>query len=279
MSPAVEADQIALDLAGIPHVGDIADEDGSAVPHFDRHVVEVFDCRRHRVGEDLVVQIAGLEVAGGNEHALPLERVNHIHRGQPARLQSHAVDVGKDASQLAAVDRRRDHALDGLQAVAQLEVGDVVELLLVHARTRHAHQAERNRCCRVERHDHRRDGARRQVEHVADRVGGHLAHGRLEADPFAEEVLDHADPQHGLGLLVLDADRLAGPALEAAHDVAFHHLRRHAGVEGHDLDGGCPEDGQQIGWEALVRSDAQHDGDQGSHAHRVWVVYCEPDHW
>ena len=71
-----------------------------------------------------------------------------------------------------------------------------------------------------------------------------MAHGRLEADPFAEEVLDHADPQHGLGLLVLDADRLAGPALEAAHDVAFHHLGGHAGVEGHDLDSGRPEDRQ-----------------------------------
>ena len=138
LPPTVDADDIGLNLARVPNVGDIPDQDRGPASHRDRHVVQVGDIRGHRIREDLVVEIASLHVPSGDEYALPLQRLHDIHRVEIQGLELHAVDVSQNASELASVHRRCDHALDGLQAVAEFEIRDVVEFLFVHARAGHA---------------------------------------------------------------------------------------------------------------------------------------------
>jgi len=65
---------------------------------------------------------------------------------------------------------------------------------------------------------------------------------------------------------------LAGPALETAHDVAFHHLGRHAGVEGDDLHGRRVELRQQVRGHPAHGHHADHDHGQYHHRDQVGIA-------
>ena len=258
LPPAVDPHDIRLDLEGVLDLADVAHEDDRVPIDLDGDVVELLHLRDHGVGDDLVVDLAELGVAGGNEHVLDTQGVDHVQRREVPRFQLVAIDVRQDSSQHAAVDGRGHHALDTLEPVAQLEIRDVVEVLLVQGLAAHGDEAQGDRRRRVEGHDHRRDGARWQVEQVRHRVARHLGHGGFEADVFPEEILDDRDAEHGLRFLALDADGLPGPSLQAAGDVPLHDLRRHAPIEGHDLDRGRLELRQQVGGDLRDRRHAHH---------------------
>ncbi len=81
---------------------------------------------------------------------------------------------------------------------------------------------------------------------------------RPQRSPFprrlasGKEVFDETNSLHRFGFLMLDADRLSRPALQPAHDVLFHDLRRHAGIKANDLDGRRIKLRQQIGGDLRV---------------------------
>ena len=249
-----------------------------AVDHFDRRLVEQIDRVGQRVGENLEIPLADLDVTRRDENVFPQQGLLHVHQREAVTLQLLAVDISQNAAQLASVNGRRNHALNRLQLVAQLEVGDVVQLLLVHFRVRDHHQTERQRGRGVERHQHRRNRARRQIEQVAHGVAGHLGHGGVHRDVFAEVILDDAHPLHRLGFLMLDADRLAGPPLHAVHDVLFHHLRRHAGIERDNLHRRRGVDGQQVFGDFKVGADPHHQRRQGDDDDNIRFTQCSSDH-
>ena len=101
-----------LDLA------DVADVDRrSAFSNTNRELVHLFDMPHHAVGVDLVIEVADFGVAGGDEGVEVLERVDHVDGGKVARGEAFAIDVGQDSADSAAINSRRDHAADPLQAV------------------------------------------------------------------------------------------------------------------------------------------------------------------
>ena len=57
-----------------------------------------------------------------------------------AEIQSVPIHVGEDTPDASTIYRRRDDAGDPLQAIAQVEVGHVVEARLIEYRTAHAQQ-------------------------------------------------------------------------------------------------------------------------------------------
>ena len=231
----VDVDHVGLNLMRVLDFPDIPHEDDRAVDRLDRHVVELFDAFGHRVGDDLIVKVADLHVARRHKDTLLTERSHDVHRRQVSRFELHGVHIRVNATKHAAVYRGSDHTSNALKIVPQVIVGHVVKFLFRHRGTGNGHQAQRHRGRRIKRHHHRRDRARRQVEHVGHGVRRHLRHGRFETDPVPKEVLDDAHTEHRLALLTLDTHGLPRPPLHPAHDVTFHHFRRHARVKRDDL--------------------------------------------
>ncbi len=93
-----------------------------------------------------------------------------------------------------------------------------------------------------------------------------------------KEVLHYADTLHRFGFLVFNARRLAGPPLQAAHDVLFHNLRGHTGIETDDLCGRCFEGWQQVGWNLHHTDATDHSDHQHDHDHQVRVLQCSSNH-
>ena len=274
----VDPDDIRLDLVGVLRHGDVFQEDRRAVLHLHRDVVELRHLRDHPVRIDEVVHLAELRVAGRDEDVVALQRLHHVHRRKVAGVELVTVHVGQDPPELSPVNRRRDDPRDPLEAVAEVEVGDVVQLRLVIDGRGDRQQAHRDRPCRVERHHHRRDRPRRKVEQVRHRVGGDLGHRRVGVDVIAEEVLDDAHPEHRLAFLTRDAVALPGPALEAGHDVPLHHDGGHPRVERDDLHGRSREDRKQVHGDPEQARDADHQDRQDADHDGIGVVEGALDH-
>ena len=278
LSTPVDPHDVRLDLGGILDTRHVAHEDGPPIVDRDGYIVQLAHLLRHRVCEDLVVGLADLDVPCGDKDRLLVESTDDVHRRHPARIEPLTINLRDNPPELAAVNGRRDYPGNRLQPIPQLVVRDVVQLLLAHRVGGHADETERHRGRRVEGHDHRRDRPRRQVEHVAHRVGRDLAHRGIETDALAEEVLNDADAEHRVRFLMLDPDGLARPTLESTHDVALHHDGRHAGIEGHDLDRRGGEGRQKIGRQAGVRQDAQHHCDERAHRDDIRELQGASDH-
>ena len=156
-----------------------------------------------------------------------------------------------------------------MKTVAQFKVGDVVKLFFGHRRRGYADQTKWDRGSRVEGHYHRRDGPRWRVEHVGYCVGGDLTHRGIETDLLVKEILDDTDAEHSGGFLMLDPHRLACLTFESAHDVTFHHDRRHPWKEGNDLHCRGIKSGEEVGRKASVRKNSENEGYQRSNDDEV----------
>ena len=254
------------------YLADVADLDRSpALADAHGELVHLLHMPHHAVGVDLVVELADLGVAGRDERVEVLERADHVHGRKVAHRQLVAIDIGQNAADAASVHRRRDHTANALQSVAQLEVGDVVELGFVVARATDAHQTQRHAGRWVEGHDHRRNRARRQVIHVGDGQRRHLRHGGVGVDVGTEVIAHDAHAVHRTRFLVGDTVGLTGPAFEAAGDVFLHHLRGHAGIERQHLHGRRFEGGQNVSGNASGRNDAQQNDGQSADNDRMRV--------
>src|SRR5262249_55911391 len=151
------------------------------------------DGAEHALQVDLVVQLADLGVAAGDHQVGFLDGPLHVHERQIVMLELGPVQVGVDAAQLAAEHRRGNHAGRAREHVADVEIGKVVDLFLAQGVAGGGHQGGGQGGRRVEKHDHGRHGAGRQVVHVGDGQGGDLRHGGVGVDVIAEVVLDNAD--------------------------------------------------------------------------------------
>jgi hypothetical protein len=85
------------------HLPDIPNEDRLPVDVFDRDVVEIGDCRGHRIGAHRVLRVADLGEPGGQRQIVGVDRVHDVRRGQAPGLEFDRVDVDHDLPELAAV--------------------------------------------------------------------------------------------------------------------------------------------------------------------------------
>ena len=268
---AVHAHHVQLNLTGILHARDIANVSGRALADVEREVIQFLDGRHHAVGVDLIIERAELRVARRDHDVVIADGVDDIQRRQPARRRLFRVNVSQNATELPAINGGRNDARDGLKAIPKIEVGHVVKFRFIERRTGHADETERDGRGGIKGHDHRRNRARRQIVEVAHRERRDLRHGGVWVNILAEEVLHDADADHGLGLLPRDAIGLARPAFEARGDVLLHDFRRHARIEGEDLDGRRFERRQNVRRQARNRRQADDENAERQHDDAIWV--------
>ena len=101
LAAAVDANDVGLDLIGVLHLGDIAEEHRTVLVDAQRRVVELGDLLHHRVAQDQVVGLADLGVAGWYEYVLVAQAAHDIHRRHVARMQLVAVDATRRHTQPA----------------------------------------------------------------------------------------------------------------------------------------------------------------------------------
>ena len=164
---ALHTHDVGLDLMRVLDLRDITDVSRRPVANPQRQIVQFRHRRHHTVGVDLIIEHTELGVAGRNHHVRIADRVDDIERRKAAGLRFEWIDIREDAAQPAAVNGRRDYAGDRLQAVAQVEIGNVVKFGFIKGRARHADETKRDRSGRIKRHHHRWNRPRRQIIEVA----------------------------------------------------------------------------------------------------------------
>jgi hypothetical protein len=262
---AVLPHDVRLHLEAVAHLGDVAQDDGRAADLLDREVVQRIDHFRAAVEADVVLALAHLERARGQDQVLEVDRLGDVPSRQPLGGQLDRVDVDHDLAGLAAERRRHGGALDGEQLRAEI-VEAVVENLLLRERVAgDAHLDDRNGRGAVPE-DERRVHPRREDAEQGLADGAALCHGGLDLRPGIEEDLDVGEAVHGLRFDVLDVVHVARERpLGDRDDPLLHLVGRHAGVGPDDADDGDvdlgvaivghPEDGEDADEEDDERGD------------------------
>jgi len=120
---SVDAHDVLLDLGSVLGVANVAHVNGLLpFPNLDRNVVDIIRVVDHRVAVNEVVLRADLRVARRDDQVRAVERMHHVHRGQPTRLQRVVVDVDHDLPILTPEWRRDGGALHRGEPVADVEL-------------------------------------------------------------------------------------------------------------------------------------------------------------
>ena len=231
----------------------------------------------HRVGVDEVILRADLGVARRNNQVGAVERVHHVHRRQPARLQRVAVEVDHDLPVLAAKRRRHRGALDRGEKVADVVLRLVAnwawlkplpETVTSTTGSDEAPEGEHQRWQR----------AGRQMAQVRHRQVTQPGRRRVKVYSGMEEHLDDADAGQRARLDMLDFAAHGEEALEAGGDVAFHVLRRHAGIKRGDDYRRNMERWKNVDRHPGERVESKDGDNQRSHDYRVGIAQRERRH-
>lgn len=289
---AGDAHQVGLDGGAVRDAADGAEinllPEGIAhrVADLHGHVVQVGGLVRHVIdGQEHILVVEVCRHARFRAQGQPPRRDHraalgqsplHVHETQVARVQLLRIELAVDAPQLAAEHRRGDHPGGALEHVADVEVGELVDLGFVQDIAGSSEIRGRQRGRGVVQHDHRRHGSRRQVVEIGGGEAGDLGKGGVGVHALAEVVADHTDADHRPRFLPLDADRLAGPALDAVGDRAVHELRRHARIQGQHLHGGRLISRQDIHGHAADTDVADDHDEQAEHDYQVRVGHRHP---
>ena len=120
-TPAVDADDVRLDLPRIFHASDVAKQDRLTVATgLDGSIVQRLNLVGDGVGVDVELFVLDLGAAGGNQHVLPPQRLMHVQHGQVVGLQLLRFHVSQNPPQRPTIDGRGDYAADRLQIVPQV---------------------------------------------------------------------------------------------------------------------------------------------------------------
>ncbi len=219
---ALGAHHVLLHQGTVADVAYVLEEDGGAARELHGDAVEIVEDERHRIGADGILGVADLRGAGRQGQVLGVDGIDHVQRGQSLRLQLGRIEIDHDLPVAAAGRRRKRHAMDRGQALAQPVDAVIVELLLVEVIRAQADLQDRYARCIVLHHDRRLDARRHDA---ADRVGAgyDLCDREVEIDVGLEEDLLNRNPVQGLRLDVLDAvDAGADREFAIGRDPLFH---------------------------------------------------------
>ncbi len=174
--PTVDPHDVGLNLIRVFDFAHILEQYRLATgSNLDRRIIQLGDFVRNRVRVDIEFTITDLGAAGRNQNVLPPQCLMHFHDRQVVGHQLVRIHVGQNTTQRSTIHGRRDHTGNGLQIVPQVLIGNVVKFCVRHIRIGNRNQAQRHAGRGIEGHHHRRNRARRQVEHVAHRVHTDLA--------------------------------------------------------------------------------------------------------
>ena len=158
------------------------------------------------------------------------------------RLQLERIHIDHDLAIPPAEGLRDGSAGHVGDLVAHIVLAQVAQGCFLESLALQGDQAD-GQAGRVELQHHGREGARRQAPQVGHRQVGNAGDGGIGVNAGLEIDFDNADAGERARLHVVNAGRQRKESLEAAGDVVFDLLRRHAGEKrGHhhhrDLDGG-----------------------------------------
>ena len=187
------------------------------------------------------------------------------------------IGVDHDLAVLAA-ERLRDagagHAGD---LVANLELRQVAQLRFVQAFAFEGDQADRQ-AGGIELQHHRRQRAGRQAAQLRHGQVGDGGDSRIGIGARLEVDLDDADAGQRARFDVLDAAAQREEAFEAAGDVGFDLLRRHAGIERRHHHHRNVHRREHVHRHARQAGDADHGDDQADHDDEVGIADGEAGH-
>ncbi len=273
----VDAHNVGLRRKAVAHIADVVDVDRRAVYSLDRQVVERRNRLRRAVGLDLIVDLAHLHIAGGQDDVLRAHRVHHVGSGEAIGLQLLGVDVHLHLALLAAVWEGHGGALHRGQLGANEVRAKVVQLLLCEAVAGESQLQHGNAGCAV-LNDERRRRARgiTAQRRLCDRRD--LRHGLRDVDIGVEVDLDDGDAVQRLRLRVLDViDRGGQAALEGHHNPVAQLLRREARIVPDDGDNRDVDVGEDVDRGALDHHRAEEEEQQRQHDECVGSPKCETD--
>ena len=140
----------------------------------DRNVVQILDhVVDQAVGVDVVIVRPDFDVARRQNEVAVVDGVDHIHEAELAREQLVGVDIDHDLAVLAAERRRDFGAMHDRDLIANLELGQIVELGFVQTFALHRDQADREAGGIELQHDGRQR-AGRQTFQIGQRQVGEL---------------------------------------------------------------------------------------------------------
>ncbi len=268
-APPVLAHDVLLHQPAVVHLAHVLHEDGGAVHHLDRDVVEVVDAGRCGVGAHRILRIADLRGARRQGQVLGIDRVHHVERREPLGDEFRRIEVDHDLAVLAARGRRQGNTRNRRQLLAHPVDAIVVELLLVQGIRAQADLQHRHARGVELHHDRRLDAGRHQRTDGIGRCDD-LRDREVEIDVRLEVDLLHRQTGHGLRFDVLDAaDAGADRILAVGGDALLHLGRAQPGIapdHGHHRDPDLRED---VGAHAVDRCDAEEQDQRGHHVERV----------
>ena len=189
----VSPHDVRLDVRGVGHGAQVLHPHRRALRRrLHDHVVDRLDRLELIVREHVVVEVAGLEVAGREDQVRRLDRLDDVQDREPPPLQHRRVQIDVDLADLAAFDRRRGDIRQLLDLWGDGVEREVVESALVKVAAGDGH--ERGRDVRhVELDDEGLENAGGQlVQDLGDALHHfHLAH--VDVGAPVEPHLDRPD--------------------------------------------------------------------------------------
>ncbi len=262
---AVGADDVGLDVGRIG--------DGAQVPHTNRvaqgihlhdHVVERLDRLELIVRKDVVIEIARLQIAGGQDEVRGLDGLDDVQDREPAGLQERGVQVDVDLADLPALDRRGGDVVDLLDLRGDGVVGQVVERALVEVAAGDGDQRHGN-VRDVELDDEGLQNAGRQIGLDLRHPLHHFHLADVDVRAPIEPDLNRPDAVLGEGFHVLDVRGRADGLFDGVDDALFDVEGRRALIDDADEGDGHLDVRKEVDRQAVERGPAQDDHRQGEH--------------
>ena len=226
----VHPHDVGLDLLRVFGDAYIIHPHGRLPHHLERERVDRGDIGNLAIGVDAVVVGPYAHVARREDQVRVVHRPHHVHQAEPVRLQLVGIGVDHDLPVAPAEGWRHRGARHAGNLVAHVELRQVAQFRLIESPPVHGHQADRQ-AGGVELQHHGRQRSRRQAPQLRHGQVRDGSHGRIGIGAGLEVHLDHAYARQRARFDMLDPAPQREEALEAARDVGFNLLGRHARVE------------------------------------------------
>ena len=188
---AVDSNDVVLDRGVVLRITDVANEDGTTVPHGDRHIVDIFGAGKSVEGMHLILGAAELQRATGKDQVRLAQGPHHVHRSQLQRVELLGVDVHHHLAELSSERVRDLNTLQTAHPVPHRVVADLVQFGFAQAFTRDGRQ-DHGQVRRFAPQGEGKLDARRQMEHIAGFEIDDVVHGGAGIGPGMKEDFDHA---------------------------------------------------------------------------------------
>ena len=259
--------------ADIPYADGIA-----ARVDFDDDVIDGLYRLELGVGEHIVVEVAGFDVAGRQDQVRRLHGLDDVEDRKASRLQQSRIQIDIDLPYLSSLHRGGRDVGDLFDLRGDSVVGQVVERPFVEVAAGSRHEGDGN-VGDVELDDERLKNTRRQaVQDLGDALHHlHLAHIDIRAP--VEPDLHRTDALLGEGLHMFDVGSGTDGLFNRVDNALFDVERRGALIDDSDEGDRNLNVGKEIDREPFERCGPQDHHGQGQHENADAIAEreeCQP---